>query len=467
MGGVGRIARAIRCAERVGGVVLPAVRRWKWLLFGAALVICGQGTFMRSLEDAKRNYSHVRASDWEQTNVWLRSSECARDTGAWLALCGDDGRLIAISEEALGDDPGHALLLDLWSIMSGRVATLVDVAHLNIALNTAGFVVLASFLFAIRGYICAGVFLYLGPTVYLKWIGVSPHWGLLGVASLAAVLPMALVARELRYLSSRQASTFVALGLIGLALASLVREAIGLMGTVTALAVLVSIMVRRRRREGREGGHPLRLALAILLASTAPYVAITARDVAFDMEPGQRIGRHGFADILYMGLGAVPNGFGITYDDNVALAHARDVDPAVVHCSPSFFKIMWKLYLNAVLNEPSEVARIYFEKARLILADPILEPGPPLGVLLLLGLGHFVAATALGLWRRVHFLPGALVEAAALIFIGLFVAQAILATPARGYAMPAGAAVLALVGVLFGFFSRAVWALAKARLAKL
>src|SRR5262249_51159383 len=141
-------------------------------------------------------------------------------------------------------------------------------------------------------------------------------------------------------------------------------------------------------------------------------------------------------------------------------------DPHVVHCSPSFFKIMWHLYLDAVMREPSEVARIYLEKGRLILSDPILDPGPPLGVLLLLGLGHFVAATSFGLWRRVRFAAGALIEGAALVFIGLFVAQAILASPARGYAMPVGAAILTLVGVLVGFCGRAAWVLASRLLAR-
>jgi hypothetical protein len=250
-----------------------------------------------------------------------------------------------------------------------------------------------------------------------------------------------------------------------LAIASLVREAIGLMGTVTALVVLASTVVRRRR-VGVSSRDQLRLALVVLLASAAPYFAIGARDAMFDVEPGQRVGRHGFSDILYMGLGAVPNSFGISYDDNVALASAKEIDPGVVHCSPGFFRIMWRLYLDAVMSEPSEVARIYLEKGRRIPTDPILEPGPPLGVLLLVGLGHFFAATALGLWRRLRFSAGALIEGAALVFIGLFVVQAVLASPARGYAMPAGAAILTLVGTLVGFCGRAAWILAERALTR-
>jgi hypothetical protein len=254
----------------------------------------------------------------------------------------------------------------------------------------------------------------------------------------------------------RTGRLFVGLGLVGLALASLVREPIGLMGTVTAIAVGMAI-VAFRRADRAALRDQLRLLLLVLCASAAPYLAVGARDALFDVEPGQLVTRHGFSDILYMGLGAVPNPFGISYDDNVALAQARQVDPDVVHCTPEFFGIMWKVYLDTVASAPGEVARIYLEKARLLLSDPILDPAPPLGVLLAVGLGHFLAATGFGLWRRVGFPRGLLVEGAALAFIGLFVVQGILASPARGYAMPAGAAILILVGILAGFCLRAAW----------
>ena len=55
-----------------------------------------------------------------------------------------------ISERAIADDPGHALILDLWSIAAGRRATLPDVARLNTLLDTIGLLALAGLLFALR-----------------------------------------------------------------------------------------------------------------------------------------------------------------------------------------------------------------------------------------------------------------------------------------------------------------------------
>jgi hypothetical protein len=61
--------------------------RMRWLLFVIILLAFGLGPLMTSLDDAQRNYGEVRKSDWAHTNYWLKSADCARATGAWLALC--------------------------------------------------------------------------------------------------------------------------------------------------------------------------------------------------------------------------------------------------------------------------------------------------------------------------------------------------------------------------------------------
>jgi hypothetical protein len=361
--------------------------------------------------------------------------------------------LVAITELALGDDLGHALLLDLWSIASDRTASLVDVAHLNIGLNILGFVVLASFLVATGSYITAIVFILLGPTIYFGWIGVSPHWSFIGMTSMAAVLPMAIVGRECRFLSRKLGIAYAALGIFGLSIAMLVREVIGLMGIVTTLGTIV-VVVARRQGKGRQYRHLLVVGLLALLTFVTPRIAPAARDVFFTVQPSGRVGRHGFSDILYMGLGAVRNSLGISYADDVAKRAAERIDPKVVYCSWKYFKIMWRLYFDKVASQPAEVLRIYLEKARRILADRVLDSAPPLAVVLLLALAHVLAATALGLWSRIGYSQGLLLAGGALVIIFLFVAQAILATPDRLYSMPMGPALLMLAGVSAEFLGR-------------
>ena len=440
-------------ASRALAAGVAAVRRMRWLMFVLAIALFGVETAVLSVESARETFGGMSEADWAHTNYWLKSAECARATGAWLVTCDDDGRLRPLAEEAIGDDPGHALLLATWAILGDRSLGLVDVAALNLLLNGLGFVSLAAFLFALRSYACALVFIYLGPVVYLRWTGVAPHWGLLGVASMAAILPMAILARHYGYLARLKGMLFIALGLAGLVLASLVREAIALMALAASLSAIGFLMVRPGGvRPGRAGLCVL--ALAIIAVHWAPYALYALRDALFDIEPSQLVQRHGFSDILYMGLGSVPNAFGIAYDDYLALAHAQRVDPDVVHCSPDFFRIMWSLYLDKLLSHPDEVARIYLEKAWLILADPVLEPGPPLGLLLATGFALLLAGHRFRLWRRLGFPQGELILSASLAFIALFVAQAVLASPDRGYAMPMGAAILTLTGLLVSFLVR-------------
>jgi hypothetical protein len=181
---------------------------------------------------------------------------------------------------------------------------------------------------------------------------------------------------------------------------------------------------------------------------------VLARDVSFEMEPAQRVTTHNFSHTLYIGLGAVPNGFGISYDDDVARTSVERVAPDVVYCSPEYYRVLWKLYWNKITRAPVEVMRIYFEKAKLILADRILDTAPPLGLVLLFTLAHFVVVTAFGVWRRMNFSHGLLLEGAAITLIGLFVVQAILAHPNRMYAMPVGAALVMLLGALLEFCCR-------------
>ena len=74
--------------------------------------------------------------------------------------------------------------------------------------------------------------------------------------------------------------------------------------------------------------------------------------------------------------------------------------------------------------------------------------------MLLLALLHFAAATALGAWRRIGFLQGFVIEGVAVAFVGLFLAQAMVALPSQTYAMPANAFALVLLGAIVEFFVR-------------
>ena len=126
--------------------------------------------------------------------------------------------------------------------------------------------------------------------------------------------------------------------------------------------------------------------------------------------PSQRLTTHGLSHTLYLGLGFVENKWGIRYDDDYGEEIADTADPPVVFCSPEYFRLMWKLYLARWAEDPIEVMRIYAAKAWLLLAVPTLYPGPPFGIVLLIGLLHLLAATAFGAWGRIGFPQGFVIE---------------------------------------------------------
>jgi hypothetical protein len=414
----------------------------------AALLVWGQ--FQRTYTASERygHYADLMPSDWKATNVWLAAADCALERGVWLAVC-EQGKLVPMSERAIADDPGHALLLGLWSMATRRHADLIDVARLNTLTDTIGLLTLAGLLFALRAHIASIVLLWKGPIEYLGWMGTSPHWAYVGLVSLAAVLPMALAAREMGLLSRRAANLWIAAGVVFLALAALMRESIGMMGLMVTAAVVIVLLVRRFRPA------PLLLVgMLAVLAFTTPRWVVMARDAAFDMQPAERLATHGLSHTLYLGLGFVENKWGIRYDDDYGEEIAAKA--GIVWCSPDYFRLMWQLYLARWAEDPVEVIRIYLEKAWMLLGTPTLYPGPPFGVVLAIALVHLLAAMAFGAWQRMNFRQGLVIEGVAVAFAGLFLAQAMAALPSHNYAMPVNAFVLVLLGVIVEFFARAV-----------
>jgi hypothetical protein len=426
-----------------GGVLRGLV----FLLFAAVLVLA---PFDRAFRAAERYgyLADIMPSDWRATNLWLDSTDCALARGAWLALCEGD-KLVPMSERAIADDPGHALLLELWAMAKGRRATLPDVARLNALVDALGLLVLAGLLFALRAWLTSIALLWLGPVEYLHWMGTSPHWSYIGLVSLCGVLPIALAARSLGLLSPRGGVVWIAVGLLFIALATLMRESLGLMGFAVSAGTAIVLALRRKPL--------LPLATVAVLAAVAvssPTWVTLARDSAFDMQPATRIASHGLSHTLYLGLGSVDNKWGIQYDDRYGEDVAHQIDPSIVFCSPEYFRLMGRLYLERWLEDPTEIVRIHLAKAWMLLKAPTLYPGPPFGIVLLLGLIHFLGASALGAWRHLSFVQGLVIEGVAMAFLLLFLAQAMMALPSQTYAMPANAYVLVLAGVIVEFFAR-------------
>lgn len=426
---------------------------WRWAVFLLCLAVFALSGVERANEEAYRQYKDVKtATEWSNTNYWIRSADCARKTGAWLAIC-DKDKLFPLSNFSLADDPGHALLLGLAARLKNRSMSVVDVAKLNILINLVGMLSVATLLFAARCHAASLFVLMLGFIPYFSWIGVAPHSGLVGAASMAFIFPLAILLGELGYLTGISRILFLVMGAGLLGLATLLREPIGTMGIVVTVGAIIYLGLNKFGQSRK--WRLLILLIVALIAWQSPRWVLMARDAFFPIQPASLIQTHGNSHSLYIGLGAAgDNKFGIRWDDSDGWAAVQRVNPEVAYVSPEYFRILRQLYFAHVVQDPLEVARIYSIKLRKILKQRLPDWAPPLW-LVLLGTGVLlVAGHRRGLWHSAEFGAAPVFVISALAFIGMFIAQGILAHPSRQYAYPIGGFVLLIAAVGLELFVR-------------
>lgn len=415
---------------------------------------------MQSTLAASLRYRAIDKVEWDTAKVWLESARCARQTGALLSIC-QGARLAPISDLALAEDPGHALLLGMLAKFDDKDVDFSDVARINLFINAAGLFLLVAILFGLRLHIAAVLLLAFGSARFLSWTEVLPHWSFIGLTAMQTVLPLTLLARDRRWMSSKLSTGFMVVGFAALGFATLVREAIATMSVIVTLLV-GGWLAWTRFRQGRSM-IPLAFVVALTIGmTTTPQLVIGARNLLWNVQPAQFIAAHGMSHTLYIGLGNVPNKFGIVYDDVFGYRAAVKDSPGVYYQSPEYLTVMRRLYLRRVLEDPLEVARIYFEKFKIVLGHWFLGSLalPLWGSLpLLVGIQFLCNRGASPADRRfVEVTTG--VNVIALSFIGLTVLQSTLAVPNMFYAMPIALLLLLMLSVgaesVLGFLRRRV-----------
>lgn len=326
------------------------------------LMLFSVPSFFRSLNEAgKLEHS------WSSAAVWVKSADCARTTKAILAICQGD-RLLPIADVSAGDDPGLPLVLDLYAALSGAVVTETDVSRVNTILNYVGIVSLAGLLFCLRLPFLSLLALTVGAVIANKLPSLGPHPGHFGVACLVALLPLAVLGVPSTGPSRANWWLWMIAGLLGLAVGMIFREAIGLMGVVTALLALGVSYFCSLMKMRRAGLAHLVVAGATILTILAPYSILRARDAVLDIAPSTRMEQHGAWHNLYIGLGVVENPFGIVWNDDDGIRAVREVNPTTVYLSAEYYSILKRKYFEIVLHHPIEVAAIYLKKVTKALA---------------------------------------------------------------------------------------------------
>ena len=369
--------------------------------------------------------------NWYPSGAWIQSADCALETGALLVMC-RKGKLYPLAEFDAGDDPGHALVLGLYSIITGNHVEPVDILTLNTLINYSGLIILSALLFSLDLKIASLLVLACGAAVAGHYNVMSPHPAQLGGAALSAVLPLTILAL-LPSIESRRKTVIAWLvaGVICLSAATMFRQAIGQMGVAASVMALAFYATRRHAKYV----IAVVLALAVLVSYKSPLMVLKARDYAFDVVPTDQMEQHGIWHNLFIGLGVTKNDFGISWEDMNGLGHAQAVDPNVRWISNEYFAIQRREYFRIVSEHPLAVALIYAEKLQLTLEQKLPLIRIPFGWLLL---ALTIAASTL---RYVKF-RGSLFGASdailtlSAIFVCFFIGQSVLVNFDLKYLFP-------------------------------
>jgi hypothetical protein len=206
--------------------------------------------------------------------------------------------------------------------------------------------------------------LTVGPWLSDQLHALSPHPAQFGCACFAAIFSIAILESPVGT-KKRTFVIWMAAGIVAIAIASVFRQAIGLMGTVTGLLFAAVYTFRLGPRNNLAFG--LIVAIALLASYKAPYLILRARDIAFQLPPSTMLEQHGIWHNLYIGLGVVPNPFGIEWSDDYARSAVNRADPSVILLSPRYFDMLRNWYFSILFHHPLEVAAVYLKKLSITL----------------------------------------------------------------------------------------------------
>ncbi len=154
------------------------------------------------------------------------------------------------------------------------------------------------------------------------------------------------------------------LALVGVAslAASFANSIRGHSGTGIVLAALAVVLLRERAWRGRLAGVALVLAAYVLIFPLG-FKAITTYSYHHVHMPNENlIAGHPLWHSMYIGLGYLPNRWGLQWNDSIAANAVTKVDPSAGYLSPRYEHDLRHLYFGIVEDDPGYVAKVYAVK---------------------------------------------------------------------------------------------------------
>jgi hypothetical protein len=120
------------------------------------------------------------------------------------------------------------------------------------------------------------------------------------------------------------------------------------------------------------------LIVAACYAAVSPVTMSIVQRHAFaeaHIPSGATTTSHSLWHPTYLGLGYLPNAWGIRWEDSVGAETVRRVDPSVAYLSPRYEQILRHKYFTIVEHHPFWVARLYAVKAAALIWAAVKEGG--------------------------------------------------------------------------------------------
>ncbi|MGE3261037.1 MAG: hypothetical protein AB7K68_04580 [Bacteriovoracia bacterium] len=306
---------------------------------------------------------------------WISSAECSQKTHTFLVLCQKDeaGNYIPIENASYGDDRAHALIGNILSWITSEKVGLLTYIKVNFFLNAFGIFSLALSLFFSDRKLASLAALFFGAQFGInhEYASADVTAAHIGIASLA-LTPIVWWSHWAK-LGTLPRRWFWGSLLPGLSLtfAVLLREPVGRAAELGCLFIAACVLwkfIHMAAGESRAQSKKILFALflSVFFAHFGTWIILSARNLLYPVAPSSHSISHGIAHNLYMGLGYLPNSFGIKNEDEFAMEAAKKEEPDSNYLTDLHFKVMWRLYFRAVSENPREVLRIYTQKTKKI-----------------------------------------------------------------------------------------------------
>ena len=302
----------------------------------------------------------------------LKSADYFLRSGVPMMLQSTDGTVQPI-EEIWPDDQGQTVMLHAIAASTRSVLSRIAVKRLNVFLNAACLTVLVLVFWKMGLRTVALAALLVGtwstvPGPFPGAEGRSIYIGLYMLTLAAFLLSAGHLRQEWNSIGAHLVVTFLVIVCLGLA--CLFRKAIGLIGIISIVIYTVLSAQHYLRPRLRFFANLGLIVIGLMAAYYLPAAVIKLRNITFDI-PRPKISYfgHGFGHNVLIGLGLVPNSFGLRWDDASGEKYMQKKHPHVGFMSDEYFSLVWREYAALVRQRPMEVAGIYFRKSLISLAN--------------------------------------------------------------------------------------------------